>query len=106
MANPVGRPRTTVEDLPQAGFQHRPPHDPYQPATGNISGCAFWIRAIANQTFTLLVRVFLLCYNERADRLASRQATSPSCFRKPFSVKLNGDSYENMYTLQKRKNHR
>ena len=78
----------------------------FQPATGNISGCAFWIRAIANQTFTLLVRVFLLCYNERADRLASRQATSPSCFRKPFSVKLNGDSYENMYTLQKRKNHR
>ena len=46
---PVGRPRTTVNDLPQAGFQHRPPHDPYQPATGNISGCAFWIRAIANQ---------------------------------------------------------
>jgi len=33
-------------------------------------------------------------YNKRADRLASRQATSPSRFRKPFSVKLNGDSYD------------
>jgi len=33
-----------------AGDQHRPPHDPYQPATGNISGCAFWMCAIANQT--------------------------------------------------------
>ena len=69
MANPVGRPRTTVDDLPQAGFQLHPPHDLLTSLPRAMYADALSGRAHHQPAFALLVRVFfmrdangVLCY--------------------------------------------